>query len=383
MGNVREMVFCNSVVWKETQWFWSINFNALFSRNIVSGEVQRRSKYIKYSKKGNGAAYNKVVLYNNKIIVVPGRERKIMILDLETECFRYIDLKISFIKEEDNAFFAYMVSGKWLFMVGNQIPYILKLDMDSEQILKIVNLGVSITDREAYFRDVVLDKNQLLVPLMDENVVFEVDTDTLHWTKRTVGAIKEGFSAICKSEDRVWLMPRQHGAVLQWCRKDDRVIIYEIEKEGVRYNGFHSGHYIGKMIWMFPFWGNMVLSFDAETGELVKENAINRYIKALQAETCIFRAVQVEGECIFLLCFCADEWVRMIYDPQRDKLKVSELKCEITLEELYKRGIELVNEKDLPLEKFIDYLMVNELNNRKESDLTKYDCINQIWETIH
>ena len=59
MGNVRNLIFCNFTVWKETQWFWSINFNALFSRNIVSGEVERRSKYIKYSKKGNGAAYNK------------------------------------------------------------------------------------------------------------------------------------------------------------------------------------------------------------------------------------------------------------------------------------------------------------------------------------
>lgn len=383
MGNVRNLIFCNFAVWKETQWFWSINFNALFSRNIVSGEVERRSKYIKYSKKGNGAAYNNVVLYNNKIIAIPGRERKIMILDMETECFRYINLEIPFIKEEDNAFFAYVESGKWLFMIGNQIPYILKLDMDSEHILKIVNLGTSITDRAIYFRDAVLDKEQLLIPLMDENIVFEVDINTLQWTKRTVGTLKKGFSAICRSADSVWLMSRQQGAVLQWNREDNRVIIHKIEKEEVKYKDFHAGHFIGKRIWMFPSQGNMVLSLDAKTGELIKENAINRYIKALQSEKCAFRAVQMEQENFFLLCFCADKWVHMIYDPQRDKLEVSKLKCEITYEELYKRGIEMVDEKDLPLEKFMDYLIANGLKDRKEFDLTKYDHVNQIWKTIH
>lgn len=379
MGNARDLIFCNFVVWKETQWFWSINFNALFSRNMVSGEVKRQSEY---SKKGNGTAYNNVVLYNNKIIAIPGRERKIMIWDLETECFRYIDLEIPFVKEDANAFFSYVASGKWLFMIGNEIPYVLKLDMDAERILKVVNLDVPVTNRKAYFRDAVLDEEQLIVPLLGKNTVFEIDTDNLQWTKRNVGDSGDGFSAICRGIDSIWLMPERQSAVLQWYRESGRIIVHEIQKEGSRHQGFHSGHLIGKKIWVFPFRGNMVFSFDVETGEFMKENAINRYIRALQLETCAFRAVQVERERFYLLCFCADEWVRMIYDPERDKLEKAKLKCEVTYEELYKRGIEVVDEKDFPLEKFINYLMVHNFNGGKGFGPTKYGCGNQIWETI-
>ena len=170
MSNVRSLAFCNYVVWKDIQWFWSANFNALFSRNLVSGEVKRWGNYIKHNKKGNGTAYSNVVLYHDKIIAIPGRERKILIFDLETESFRYIDLKMGFTKEDQNVFFAYAVSDKRLFMIGNEIPYILDFDMESEKILGIVNLGVHIKGRQAYFRDAVLDKDKLIVPLLDENL---------------------------------------------------------------------------------------------------------------------------------------------------------------------------------------------------------------------
>lgn len=380
MGNVRDLIFCNFVVCKEIQWFWSINFNALFSRNIVSGEVKRWSEYIKYDKKGNGAAYNNVVLYNNKIIAIPGRERKILILDTETECFRYIDLEMPFIREYDNAFFAYVVSDNYLFMIGNEIPYVLKLDMESEKILKCVKLEIYIADPEVYFRDAVLDNDKLLVPLIDENIVYEIDTDTLRWRKRKVGGSKDGFSAICRSEENIWLMPRQQRTVLQWHRENNEVIIHEIEKEGIRYNRFHSGHFIGKRIWVFPVQGNMVFSFDAETGELMKENAINSYIETSQSEECVFRAVQVEREHIFLLCFCMNEWLQMIYDTKRDKLEISKLKCEISYEELYNVGIDTVNEMDFELEKFINYIAIN---NRNGHGFKNYNQGNQIWEMIN
>lgn len=389
MSNVRNLVFCNFVVWKEIQWFWSINYNALFSRNIVFGEVKRWGKYIKCNEKGNGAAYNNVVLYNNKIIAIPGTERKIMILDIETKSFRYINLEIQFIKENKNAFFAYAVSGKYLFIIGNEIPYILKFDMESEDILGIVNLSNQITDRRAYFRDAVVDKDKLLIPLMDENLVFEIDTDTLQWKKRKVGDAKDGFSAICRSTNSIWLMPRQQGAVLQWYRENDRVIIHEIEKEGFKFlpmkNNFHSGHFIGKRIWVFPFQGNIVFSVDEETGKFMKENAINRYIKTLQSKECVFRAVQVEREQIYILCCCIDEWVQMIYDPEMDKLEV--LKCEMDCEEylnyLYKRGISTIGEKDFSLENFAGFLAAFDMEKEDRFDLTEYDNGYHIWKAIN
>ena len=397
MSNVRSLAFCNYVVWKDIQWFWSANFNALFSRNLVSGEVKRWGKDIKHNKKGNGTAYSNVVLYHDKIIAIPGRERKILIFDLETESFRYIDLKMGFTKEDQNVFFAYAVSDKRLFMIGNEIPYILDFDMESEKILGIVNLGVHIKGRQAYFRDAVLDKDKLIVPLLDENLVFEIDTDTLQWTESKVGDSGDGFSAVCKSTDSIWLMPRQKGAVLQWNRENGRITAREIEKEGFRYlpgkNNFHSGHFVGKRIWIFPFQGNMVLSLDAETGELVKENAINRYIKALPPGKCVFRAVQAEREHIFLLCLCKDEWVHMIYDPGTDKLDSSGLKCEMPYEEylnyLYKAGISTIREKDFPLESFVGYIAACDIEPKDRFALAEHrfdraDCINgcQIWNVV-
>ena len=191
--------------------------------------------------------------------------------------------------------------------------------------------------------------------------------------------------------DSIWLVPRQQGAVLQWYREKDRIIAHEIEKEGFRYlstrNNFHSAHVVGDRIWVFPFQGSMVFSFDAETGELRKENAVNRYIKRLPSGDCVFRAVQVEQEQIFLLCYCMDEWVQMIYAPERDELEILNLKCEISNEEylhyLYKAGIRSIGEKEMSLEHFVEFLISYD---RKEEDrFPLAECNNgyQIWKTIH
>ncbi len=358
------LLYCNFVTYKGRRWFWSINFNALFSADMEWRLAKKIGKYAGCA----GSDYTNTVLYQGKLILLPGMARRIMIFDIESNVFRFIELvEMEGIEQtEKNLFYGYAIKDEILFMIGNQIPCLLKFNMKTEQIENAVNLFPEEEKREIYFRDAIIDQKQLVIPAFEDDLLFEVNTDTLHWTRRHMKHTESGFSSICKAGDSVWLLPREKDPVIQWRRQTDIMTEHEMKRAGYQYIpmqiNFHSGIYLDNKIWIFPFFGSSVFSINLNTSEISGENAINRYLDGIDLlhGQCIFRAVQEEAGSIYLLCCASGIGELLLYDPGEDRLKKIEKNIEIPksdcLAYMYYSGIPVVNEEEYPLEDFLCFL---------------------------
>lgn len=390
MNDSRNLLYCNFVVYGDKQWFWSINFNALFTKNIKSGKVKRVGKYIR----SKGATYNNIILYCHKIITIPGIAKKIMIFNIREQTFHFVNIEIPEYKENCNLFYGHIVVKDCVFMIGNQIPYILKFNMKTEKVEGIINLYSFQEEKNFYFRDGILDKNKLIVPAIEENSIFEVNIETLQWKKKKIEKSEDGFSTICKVANSIWLMPRHKGAILQWDKQKNIIIEHEIEKLGFRYRplevNFHSAIYVNNKVWIFPFSGNMVLSFDLETGKMSKDNAVNRYLNEIdilsQPKGCRFRLVQMFSDCIYLLCCYTGVGKLLIYNPKIDELQIFEEENKIStidyLEYLESQNIYIINEEDFILEDFIDFILNHQVDDQEIDIQRKKNYGHEIYEVI-
>lgn len=361
MGADRSLRYCNFVTFEGRDWFWDINYGALFFRETYSNKVKKVGKF----QKEKPDAYNNVILFDRKLVVMPCRARKIMIYEIDAKEFRFIDAEIPDISEEKNLFYGYAIVGENVFMVGNQIPFVLKFNMRTEKVEKTVKL-IPEEKREIYFRDTVLDNNELIVPAAYDALIFEIDIETLQWKSRKIGQSKSGFSTVCKDKNSIWLFPKDRGAVLQWDRRSDAIREYEIKEAGFRYTplkpNFHSCCYLDNRIWMFPLYGSTVLFFDLKTGLISKDNAVNQYLEALSlsCDECKFRAVQAVSGNIRLLCQSTGELIS--YYPEEDRLEICErgniLSKEDYLEWLYeKKIIQILKEGEFTAEEFADFFI--------------------------
>lgn len=357
-----DLLYCNFVTYQERRWFWSINFNALFSADMEWRFAKKTGSYIRCQ----GTAYTNIVFYEGKLILLPGMARQIMIFDIDNNAFRFVELAEMERTEQNNLFYGYAVKDEFLFMIGNQIPCFLKFNMKTEKIENIVNLYPGGEKKQVYFRDAVIDQNQLLIPAFEDGLLFEVNTDTLQWTKRNMEHSEGGFSSVCKARDSVWLLPGEKGPVVQWCRQTDVMTEHELEKARYRYismqTNFHSAIYLDNKIWIFPFLGSAVCSIDLNTGKISGENAVTRYLNGIETVQgqCKFRAVQEEAGIIYLLCCASGSGELLLYDPGEDSLKKMEKYGKVPksdcLAHTYYSGIPVVNEEEYPLEDFLCFL---------------------------
>lgn len=356
----RSLLYCNFVICEDRKWFWSLNFNALFYQEMSS----HRMKSVGPAIKNGSDTYNNVILYEKKLIIMPGRARKIMIYDITVSIFRFIEVKIPEVREDSNLFYGYVVADDYLFMIGNQYPCILKFNMRTEKIEKIVNL-FPYGEGKVFFREAILDRDKLIIPAFDDALIFEVNIENLQWSSRQIGQFKEGFSSICKDESSIWLLPKDRGPVLQWHRKNNTIVEHKIENAGFRYTplkpNFHSGIYLDDKVWLIPFYGNCVLTIDIKTGEISKDNTINRYLKTVQLTCgeCKFRAGQIVSGNIHLLCSCTGELI--IYNPRENKLDVGEKENKLSnsdyLGYLYTQNVQIAKEGDFFIEDLIDFII--------------------------
>ena len=98
-----------------------------------------------------------------------------MIFDIESNVFRFIELvEMEGIEQtEKNLFYGYAIKDEILFMIGNQIPCLLKFNMKTEQIENAVNLFPEEEKREIYFRDAIIDQKQLVIPAFEDDLLLK------------------------------------------------------------------------------------------------------------------------------------------------------------------------------------------------------------------
>lgn len=237
----------DAVLMDEKIWFCISCCESLFSMDIVSKEkksfrIPSGGAYVKER------AFGSMRAVGRKIYLIPFYERVIMQFDVDTETFCRIEIDSSMIENKTALFLGTGVYQNYLFIMGLDVPVILRLNTENHQIdyitdwnQKVENLIFDSSD--VYFRkqSVVLD-NRLYVPFCNANAVLEVDCISLKTTIHCMGEEKQGYSGICFEGSFFWLSPRKNGSIVRWNFNTEQ--ISKIDLGGMK-NREDSLSYIG------------------------------------------------------------------------------------------------------------------------------------------
>lgn len=355
------MLYQNSVLVNGWQWFWSENCNALYKRNLQTGETERVGAY----ESCENAAYTKLVPYESKLIALPYAADRIMIYDMGKMEFRYSDIGIPDINAKNvnsEKFYGYVVRENWLFMIGCKTAHVLKFDMAAEQAVEYVDLQgqlPKINKGIGYLREGGLYGNQIFIPALYENCVFVLDADSMRYSAKRFNKGGKGFSAICIIGSQIWLFPFDDEEIIQWDCKNETVVKHNIKglaclKKGSR--NFLSAHLIGRKLWMLPRFADKVLAYDFDAGKFSDENEINSFFANSGKKLVGISAERVEDGILFLT---SESESVIVLNTEKDEISLVDndiLENDI-LNMIWRKEKKLmVSEKDFQLENFLRFL---------------------------
>lgn len=323
--STKELLYLNCVSKDGKQWFWSYNFNALFERSLISEEI----RMIILGENKEESDYSKVVIYQNKLILIPHSAENILIYDIEKKETRYIQIEMKEMMGEDiqaNKCLGYVSEDRWLFLTGGKTAHVLKFDMDEERMVGWVDLLANVSHSVSeigYLRDGIVLENKIVIPAWFDNIVFEVDIEDLSVMMKRVEKKGCGFSTIYYEGDEVWLFPFEDEEIIIYNMKEkSRVSCNIAELMGGECKGrmFLDIHRIGTKLWIIPRIGGKVLSYDLLSRKFSNINAINDYFVEHDLEMIGISSAS-DGEKIFFLAeYCEG---LLVFDA---KSKVVDLK---------------------------------------------------------
>lgn len=242
-----------------------------------------------YMDLGNGYSrdgyYTKAVEIGNRIYIIPGNARHLLIIENKKV------KKIEFREElsEGGSFSGYWCNDRYLLLSPSRYPYIIRFDLKTER-LSYIN-GV----QQFWTRNVAGEwrrggaaqyGNEFIFASPEDNQFLRMDIDTLE--KEVVSshsASNLGTQKIVLDGEDLWLLPLNGTVITRWNPKTGEVREYgnlpPDFRSVKRPQGFEcSERPFGNMaisrengkenIVLSPYWGNMYISLDKETGEMKK-----------------------------------------------------------------------------------------------------------------
>lgn len=224
--------------------------------------------------------YSAVLHVNGKDYVCPAREQKILVaadggiqqtivLEPHTEC--------------SWAFRAAAAYGKYLFLIPNEYPALVRYDTESGQFLYLrehMDIGRQQTDTEWRTGGFCITNGCLYLasPVDDRIVAVDVETGAMS-VRRMGGGIYSGCCIAVPYRGEIWLLPHEGYAVGRWDPKSGTMREYRIDIEELvckdpnhdilcdRYP-FSYPAFSEEYVYLPPYWANMFIRIHIDSGEV-------------------------------------------------------------------------------------------------------------------
>lgn len=232
-----------------------------------------------------GDYYIKAVEIGNKIYVLPGNARHILII--EDQKIRKVALKEDGTAAKGTFFTKYYYNEKYIFLMLFRYPYLIRFDIRTEKLCYIDGIGSFQTrgiSGNWIAGGVAPYENYLVFASPQDGCFIFMDMNTLKTRALHSGAASDlGTYEIIPDGDELWLLPVNGMTVTCWNPKTGSVAEYsDIPKEfqciswpyNVPCKEFPFGNLRicrqqGKeTIVLSPAWGNMYLTLDRKTGKM-------------------------------------------------------------------------------------------------------------------
>ena len=171
----------------------------------------------------------KMLLYNDYIILVPLKAKKIWKYNLKTNEWHGIELR-PMVSKNCFKFYQGLISGNKVVMIGCFYPSIVTLDLSSDKLeyhTEVFDFFSSCKSNDAFFRvDYAMVDRNIYLASCKTNVVAKINIDNYNCHFYEVGKKNNSYSGIAYDGENFWLSPRSSTTVVKW---DGVESVYEFE----------------------------------------------------------------------------------------------------------------------------------------------------------
>ena len=230
-----------------------------------------------------GGYYIKALAIKGKIYVIPGNAQNLLII--KNKKIRKIEFKTQI--SRPGAFCSYWYNEKYIFLFPNQYPLLLRFNLETEELQGIEGIrqfNVRNVSGEWRIGGIGIYRNELVFASPVDHEFIFVDMDTLK--ARGMCSHSEcnmGTQSIVTDGEELWLLPMNGMTIICWNPRTGYVREYndipqdfrcikwpdgrECEEKPYR-NIVFSREGDREKIVISPYWGNMYLTLDRETGKM-------------------------------------------------------------------------------------------------------------------
>lgn len=278
----------------DNAWFAAESFNGLYYMDLKTYQKKLLGVFPN-AVKFQFRLYSTIKKYKNKLLCVPMAADNITIYDIDTNQFHELHLrKNAWITDHMfdplRKFLAVVPYEKWMFIVGCSYPAIIRLDMETEEMVYftewVEDLQKFILDKtNVYFRyDTVIQGHTFLIASCIANVVMSFDLQSCKHKFIQIEGCDHGFNGLAFDGENYWLGPRKQDEIIKWnpaAEVKTTVLQYPKGYGSVNYNCI-SMIYFKDEIWFVPGMTNMFLKINPKTNEMVcmkrwKDEEINEF----------------------------------------------------------------------------------------------------------
>ncbi len=265
-GNDRYQVTANNQLWFSEK----NDYHYKFYMDLESG----------YS---GGGYYLGVIEIGNKIYVIPGNACHILII--KNKKIKKINFKIQI--TQGNAFFSYLYTSKYIFLFANEYPVLIRFAVDTESVDYIDGIkpfNIRKINGRLCIGGIAMYRNELVFASPENNQFMFLDIDTLKTRICcSYSRCNLGTQGIILNGDELWLLPLYGMTITCWNPDTGEIREYDNLPIGFKSIGWpyenvcnerpfgniaFSGARDEETIIISPYWGNMYVKLERESGNM-------------------------------------------------------------------------------------------------------------------
>lgn len=265
------LLYTNIAYDKESAWCSATYMNGLFHKDLATG---RTTWVASFPDERPDATFMHIdaIAYKNHLFFAPAISDRIVAYTMDSQSFANYPIPHAERYVEDALFSKCVAYKQWLFLIPAAYPAVLRFDMETRELTKILSLepqSVPLLSRGVY-----VDDDTVYAPFSDRNEILEINMESCKSKTYKINQGNGGYSGISHDGERFWITPHKEGPVILW-EKDQGVLqMHTNYPEGVHpnpHNGilFDATYFYDGCIWCVPTnGGGAMLKIDVSTGDM-------------------------------------------------------------------------------------------------------------------
>lgn len=238
------LLYDNGVIW-----LTGISDNKLYTYDLCSRKTTLFYTF-EDEKENQKSLFRAISKKDNLLFLIPFSASALYVIDVLTKKVKKREIAAlcqSEYKDYDSTkkFSAFAWHENSIFLIGTTYPAIVKYDCAADTMTYITDWFNEVQKRftdyiDFIFKMICVDGKRFFAPCCRSSCVMEFDMETLEYKVHDLDTDVKGFIAICKNEDKFWLIPRIDEKIICWDILKKKNEEYTFLKNEATYMNFYS-----------------------------------------------------------------------------------------------------------------------------------------------